>query len=49
MPHASRKTPSPLPRLSALIPDRSVWPVRYQYETQKAPYEQNAVDPNVLP
>ena len=27
----------------------SVWPVRYQKEIQKAPYDVNAVAPKVLP
>src|SRR6478752_6356218 len=39
-----------LPRSSSdAAPDRSVCPVRYQYEIQKAPYEQKAVAPKVFP
>ena len=46
----SKKTPRALPTSLALTPANALRCVlSHQYETQKAPNEQNAVAPNVLP
>src|SRR4051795_10084059 len=49
MPQTSRERPMPLAASSAGILSTPEWPVSHQKDTQKAPYDENAVAPKVLP